>query len=123
MLDNSNSEQQKSMQKGATSKYGPDENVTWDTLNRTEVSTVAMWVEVIGTIISALGNTPALTFIGTQLASDLNLVGDTIQLGGTIIQIEDEKNLTYNKIGNIIQVTGNSEEIAGYAIPLNLTDL
>ena len=111
------------MQKGPVSKYGPDENVTWETLNRTEVSTVAMWIEVIGTIISALGNTPALTFIGPQLASDLNLVGDTIQLGGTIIQIEDEKNLTYNKIGNIIQVTGNSEEIAGYAIPLNLTDL
>ena len=111
------------MQKGPVSKYGPDENVTWETLNRTEVSTVAMWIEVIGTIISALGNTPALTFIGPQLASDLNLVGDTIQLGGTVIQVEDEKNLTYNKIGNIIQVAGNSEEIAGYAIPLNLTDL
>ncbi|MGM9927844.1 MAG: DUF6944 family repetitive protein [Bacillus sp. (in: firmicutes)] len=107
-----------------SSKDDSDESsISAYTLNRTEVTTVAMWVEVVGTIISALGNTPSLTFISTELANNLNLVGDTIQVSGTTIQIEDETNLTLNKIGNIIQDGGNIEEIAGYLIPMDLTKL
>ena len=92
------------------------------TLNRTEITTNALWVEVVGTILSAIGNTP-ISFLTQEDFNNLNLIGDTLQLGGTTIQVEDEKYLTLNKIGNIIQAGGLIEEVAGYAFPQWLTNL
>lgn len=106
-----------------SSKKDSDESsISEYTLNRTEVTTVAMWVEVIGTIIAAIGATP-FDFINSDLSNDLNLVGNGLQVAGTTVQIEDEKNLTLNKIGNIIQDGGNIESLAGFIIPTRFSDL
>ncbi|MFS0783475.1 DUF6944 family repetitive protein [Bacillus sp. 1P06AnD] len=76
----------------------------------TELTTFALWMEAIGTILSAIGNTPSNFFTQTFL-NDLDNIGDILQVGGTGIQIDDENVFSLNKLGNYIIVGGNLEEI------------
>ena len=78
--------------------------------NQTEITTIGLWIEAFGTFLSAIGNTP-ISAVNHNLLFDIDRVGDVLQLSGTTIQIEDEKNWTLNKYGNIVIAGGTSEEI------------
>ncbi|WP_019240682.1 MULTISPECIES: DUF6944 family repetitive protein [Bacillus] len=82
--------------------------------NNTEM-TIAQWVEAFGTVLSAIGNTP-IEFLSSDFLYDINLVGDVLQVSATSVQLDAETKLTYNSLGNMLQIVGNSEEIAGYIL-------
>ncbi|MFS0780593.1 DUF6944 family repetitive protein [Bacillus sp. 1P06AnD] len=77
----------------------------------TDSTTFALWIEAIGTILSAIGNTPSNIFSQSFLYN-LDNIGDILQVTGTGIQIDDERVLSLNKLGNYIIAAGNLEEIA-----------
>lgn len=77
----------------------------------TESTLFALTIEAIGTILSAIGNTP-IPFLSQSLLYDIDNIGDILQVTGTGIQIDDERVLSLNKIGNIVIASGNLEEIA-----------
>ncbi|MGM9923532.1 MAG: DUF6944 family repetitive protein [Bacillus sp. (in: firmicutes)] len=80
--------------------------------------TIAQWIEAGGTVLSAIGNTP-IDFLSASFLYDINLIGDFLQVGATSVQIDAEDSLTFNSLGNITQVIGNTEEIAGYILFVN----
>ncbi|MGN1386283.1 MAG: DUF6944 family repetitive protein [Bacillus sp. (in: firmicutes)] len=80
--------------------------------------TITQWTEAIGTTLSAIASTP-ISFISTDTLANLNIIGDVIQVGSTAIQIDAEKKITFNSIGNYVQVAGNVEEIGAEIILYN----
>ena len=80
--------------------------------------TVTQWTEAIGTALSAIGSTP-ISFLSSDTLANLDIIGDVIQIGSTAIQIDAETKVTFNSIGNIVQVIGNTEELGGQVIFYN----
>ncbi|MFS0783478.1 DUF6944 family repetitive protein [Bacillus sp. 1P06AnD] len=78
--------------------------------NQTVVTTVGLWIEAFGTFLSAIGNTPT-EVLYEELLYNIDAIGDVLQVGGTAIQIDDEKYYTLNKYGNIVIAGGTLEEI------------
>lgn len=88
----------------------PEENLHFE--NETEITTMGLWVEAFGTFLSAIGNTP-ITDANQNVLFDLDSIGDVLQVSGTAIQLDDEKNYTLNKYGNMVIAGGTLEEIYG----------
>lgn len=80
--------------------------------------TVTQWTEAIGTALSAIGSTP-ISFLSADTLANLDIIGDVIQIGSTAIQLDAESKVTFNSIGNIVQVVGNTEELGGQVIFYN----
>ena len=58
--------------------------------NQTEITTIGLWIEAFGTLLSAIGNTP-ISVVNQNFLFNIDAIGDVLQLSGTTIQIEDEK--------------------------------
>lgn len=86
--------------------------------NNTQLTTGAMWAGAVGRIVTAVGNTPPIS-LNNKVASDINLIGYTIQLAATAVLVDTEEALSLNKVGNIIQSGGLSAEVAGYVLPFS----
>ncbi len=73
------------------------------------IATYATWVEAFGTFVSAVGSNPSLN---TQIANNLNTVGNTIQAVSTAVVADTEETWNLNKAGNVIDAIGLTEEAA-----------
>ena len=72
----------------------------------------AAWLDGIGTILSAIGNTP-FPFVSEQLLLNTDFVGDVLQANSAAIMADLEEEYNLSKIGNSIDASGNVTEIAG----------
>lgn len=80
--------------------------------------TVTQWTEAFGTTLSAIGSTP-ISFLSSNTLANIDIIGDAIQIGSTAIQLDAENKVTFNSIGNIVQVVGNTEELGAEVIFFN----
>ncbi|GKU83761.1 DUF6944 family repetitive protein [Niallia sp. NCCP-28] len=72
--------------------------------NYVEISSV--WVQVVGTIISAVANSSFDIFTSEQ-GDILDLYGNVLQAAGNAIQADGQETVTFEKIGAEIQAVGN----------------
>lgn len=72
--------------------------------NHVEISSV--WIQAIGTIISAIANSEFDIFTSEQ-GDTLDLYGNVLQAAGNAIQADRQEALTFEKIGTEIQAVGN----------------
>lgn len=76
------------------------------------LETVGSWVQAIGTVLSAIANTPTLV-PEEDSATNLDVVGNVLQGTGNALIADGEEGLTLNKIGSSVQAIGNSTVITG----------
>lgn len=76
------------------------------------LDTVGSWVQAIGTVLSAIANTPTLV-PEEDSATNLDVVGNVLQGTGNALIADGEEGLTLNKIGSSVQAIGNSTVITG----------
>ena len=75
------------------------------------------WVQATGTTLAAIGSTPLKIFTEDELTS-FNLWGNELQTLGNALIADSEHYFTMEKIGNMIQSTGNITVIAGILLPV-----
>ena len=79
---------------------------------------VGAWMQAIGTIISAIGNTP--TIVRTEDSSrNLDLWGNVLQGTGNALIADSVEEITLDKIGNKIQTTGNMLIVFAFLGPVS----
>ncbi|CQR46508.1 hypothetical protein BN1058_00769 [Paraliobacillus sp. PM-2] len=78
------------------------------------------WVQAIGTVLSALGNTPNIP-IPSKIKEDFDLIGNVLQATGNAIQVETITLEDLNSIGNEIQAIGNTTVVASFLLPVDQT--
>ncbi|KPB04812.1 DUF6944 family repetitive protein [Bacillus sp. CHD6a] len=76
---------------------------------------IGVWTQALGTVITAIGSTPTFP-INEQGRTGLSLVGNVLQAGGNGLEADSQEELTYGKLGNIIQATGNLSVSTGLVI-------
>ncbi|MER2170499.1 MAG: hypothetical protein ABS938_07660 [Psychrobacillus psychrodurans] len=69
------------------------------------------WIEAIGTIVAAIGNTPSTVFTNSTL-KDFRLIGNVLQAGGSALVAENEE-LLLDIVGDELQAIGNILVVAG----------
>ncbi|MFB1051291.1 hypothetical protein [Paraliobacillus sp. JSM ZJ581] len=74
------------------------------------------WVQAIGTVLSALGNTPNIS-ISSEIKKDFDLIGNTLQATGNAIQVKEFTLEDLYSIGNEIQAIGNTTVVASFLLP------
>lgn len=79
---------------------------------------IGAWIQAIGTVISAIGNTPS-NKIPSSLATDLDIIGNVLQATGNGLAADTEEDLSLNKVGSQIQAAGNSTVLIGLLFPLS----
>ena len=65
------------------------------------------WIQAIGTLLPALGNTPSLK-ISKSVQTYLSLIGNTMQATGNALIVESASDISLSTVGNKIQAIGNS---------------
>ena len=81
-------------------------------MEESQVKVGAAWLDGIGTILSAIGNTPC-PFVREQLLLNIDFVGDVLQANAAAVMADLEEEYNLSKIGNSIDASGNVTEIAG----------
>ncbi|MGE7779499.1 DUF6944 family repetitive protein [Peribacillus sp. NPDC097264] len=74
--------------------------------------TFGSWVQAIGTVLSAIANTPTLV-PEEETATNLDVVGNVLQGTGNAVIADGEEAFTLDQIGSAIQAIGNSTVITG----------
>ena len=74
--------------------------------------TFGSWLQAIGTVLSAIANTPALVS-DYDSANNLDVVGNTLQGTGNALIADGEEAFTLDQIGSAVQAIGNSTVITG----------
>ena len=69
------------------------------------------WIAAVGTIIDAIANTPSSRFT-EQMLTDLSIIGNILEAGGSAIVSETEDALL-DKVGGQISAIGNLAVVAG----------
>lgn len=72
---------------------------------------VGNWIVAVGTLVSAIGNTPSTIFT-QQTLKDFNIIGHILEAGGIAIVSETEDTLLYT-VGDQLQAIGNLTVVAG----------
>lgn len=72
---------------------------------------VGNWIVAVGTLLSAIGNTPSTIFT-QQTLKDFNIIGHILEAGGIAIVSETEDTLLYT-VGDQLQGIGNLTVVAG----------
>jgi len=70
------------------------------------VEIVSVWIQAIGTLVSAIANSSFDIFTSEQ-GDALDLYGNVLQAAGNAIQADRQETLTFEKIGTEIQAAGN----------------
>lgn len=95
------------------------ECVSWcSILDESHIKLAAIWLDGIGTILSAIGNTP-IRFVSKQFLFNIDFVGDVMQANSAAILSDLEEEYNLSKIGNMIDASGNVTEISGNVIPFS----
>ncbi|WP_404444861.1 hypothetical protein LG307_17995 [Sutcliffiella horikoshii] len=76
---------------------------------------IGVWTQAVGTVVAAIGSTPSVP-IDNSGKTGLQLVGNILQAGGNGLEADAQEELTYGKLGNIIQATGNLTVSMGLTI-------
>ncbi|WP_058307677.1 DUF6944 family repetitive protein [Gracilibacillus massiliensis] len=76
------------------------------------------WVVAIGTVISALANTPSFS-ITPSAKNDLKIIGNSLQATGNAIQVERLTSVQLENIANEIQAIGNTTVISSLILPFD----
>lgn len=82
-------------------------------------ATFGAWVQAVGTVLSAIGNTPN-KYVSEDTLKNIDIIGNELQATGNALEadtIDDPFNLT--KIGNQIQSIGNLTVMTGLIIDFN----
>jgi hypothetical protein len=82
-------------------------------------ATLGAWIQAIGTVLSAIGNTP-IKSVSEDTLANIDIVGNELQATGNALEadaIKDPGNLT--KIGNQIQSIGNLTVMSSLMIDFN----
>lgn len=87
-------------------------------MNEQENTIFGEWILAIGTVISAIANTPS-TNLPYQLTADFKIIGNALQATGNAIQVNQLSLVDLNHIANEIQAIGNTTVIASLLLPLN----
>ncbi|MFJ7744207.1 DUF6944 family repetitive protein [Peribacillus sp. NPDC097295] len=74
--------------------------------------TFGSWLQAIGTVLSAIANTPSLVS-DYDSANNLDIVGNTLQGTGNALIADGEEAFTLDQIGSAVQAVGNSTVITG----------
>ncbi|MFJ7637390.1 DUF6944 family repetitive protein [Peribacillus sp. NPDC097206] len=74
--------------------------------------TFGSWLQAIGTVLSAIANTPTL-ISDYDSANNLDVVGNTLQGTGNALIADGEEAFTLDQIGSAVQAIGNSTVITG----------
>ncbi len=69
------------------------------------------WIEAIGTIVAAIGNTPSKV-ISKSMLKDLRLIGNVLQANGSAL-VADNEELLLDIVGDQLQAIGNITVVAG----------
>ena len=72
---------------------------------------VGNWIVAVGTLLSAIGNTPSTIFT-QQTLNDFNVIGHILEAGGIAIVSETEDTLLYT-VGDQLQAIGNLTVVVG----------
>ncbi|MCA0970241.1 hypothetical protein LCM20_06550 [Halobacillus litoralis] len=72
----------------------------------------AAWVQAVGTIVAAIGETPSFSWTPEQM-ENLLLWGNVLQATGNGLSADLNDPQSLDHLGNIIQASGNSTIIAG----------
>lgn len=81
--------------------------------NRVEIASV--WVQVIGTILAAIGNS-VWEILSEDEVKNLDLVGNVLQAFGNAVQADQQETVTFEKIGTQIQAIGNTVVASSYIL-------
>jgi hypothetical protein len=88
-------------------------------MGNTFKSTFGSWIQAIGTVLSAIGNTPN-KYLSEGSLENIDIVGNELQATGNALEADaiiDPASLT--KIGNQIQSIGNLTVLAGLIMDFN----
>ncbi|MGP4041217.1 DUF6944 family repetitive protein [Gracilibacillus sp. D59] len=75
------------------------------------------WIQAVGTVLSALGNTPRIA-LSSDIKDDLKLIGNVMQATGNTLQVKGISLQDLNSLGNEIQAVGNITEVASLRLPV-----
>lgn len=81
-------------------------------MNQEFKETFGVWTQAIGTLISAISDTPSL-HLDELKKNQLSLIGNVMQATGNAILADSEEEISLGKIGNQIQAIGNSTIVIG----------
>ena len=84
-------------------------------MNQFSKIAVGTWIQAVGTVISAIGNTPSIK-VDQEILEDLILWGEVLQATGNALIAEGQDDFSLDAVGNGIQSMGNVTEIAGIVI-------
>jgi len=86
-------------------------NSSSSTSNNSNITAIAGgWIEAIGTIVAAIGNTPSTTFSQSTL-KDFRLIGNVLQACGSALLAETGE-LLLDIVGDKLQALGNITVVA-----------
>ena len=84
--------------------------------NASNVTAIAGgWIEAIGTVVAAIGNTPSTIFSRSTL-KDFRLIGNVLQACGSALVAENEE-LLLDIVGDELQAIGNIAVVASILDP------
>ncbi|PWU68734.1 DUF6944 family repetitive protein [Gracilibacillus dipsosauri] len=76
------------------------------------------WIQAIGTILSAIANTPHFGLSQT-ISQDLKVVGNTMQATGNALAVDKLSQKDLSDVGNAIQSIGNLTVIGSLKFPVS----
>lgn len=96
--------------------YSPISNNTYQIHNSTNSSSyntaiTGGWIEAIGTIVAAIGNTPSKV-LSKSMLKDLRIIGNVLQASGSAL-VADNEELLLDIVGDQLQAIGNVTVVAG----------
>ncbi|MEK3973706.1 DUF6944 family repetitive protein [Psychrobacillus sp. FSL K6-1267] len=96
--------------------YSPISNNTYQIHNSTKSSSyntaiTGGWIEAIGTIVAAIGNTPSKV-LSKSMLKDFRLIGNVLQASGSAL-VADNEELLLDIVGDQLQAIGNVTVVAG----------
>ncbi|MFL8936068.1 DUF6944 family repetitive protein [Rossellomorea oryzaecorticis] len=82
-------------------------------------ATFGAWVQAVGTVLSAIGNTPSKSLSDDTL-TNLDIIGNEMQATGNALEADAIKNpFDLTKIGNQVQSIGNLTVLSGLVFDFN----
>ena len=86
-------------------------NSSSSSYNSNIIAIAGGWIEAIGTIVAAIGNTPSTIFSRSTL-KDFRIIGNVLQASGSALTAENEE-LLLDIVGDQLQAIGNITVVAG----------
>ncbi len=90
------------------------------TLVKQQNSLLGSWEQAIGTVLSAVGNTPSIA-LTSEVKENLDLIGNVMQATGNALLVEHFSLEELKSLGNEIQAIGNATEVVSLHLPVSVS--